>query len=321
MSKLRFVMAGPGPSLGLGLGLGATKCSYLANRQNPRKCHTHPPAAARLRAAFRRPAVSSGASVTNEAQAARSAEDNVRTYRFVKEYPAKTGVKSSQSGNPSHCFGAGASLRGPTGEGAAYSPTLVASARMATIAVTASRASGPEARTVTCCPLLAPSCMTASTLFRSACFAPALSWIVQSNFAAATDSAPAGRACRSPASVIVSSQLSGMACLLCRFEHGLDVAAARGGDGGRHRTLHERRVGHHHRGRQVLGIGEQRSDGEHRAAQVWQDDDAGPAVGQPDCALDLVDAGADAPVIGAAGGADDDAGSADLSREFRRTFG
>src|SRR5580698_4229356 len=68
---------------------------------------SHPPAG---------PGVSSGASVTNEAQAARSAEDNVRTYRFVKEFPAKTGVKSSQSGNPSHCFGAGASLRGPTRE-------------------------------------------------------------------------------------------------------------------------------------------------------------------------------------------------------------
>ena len=27
--------------------------------------------------------------------------DNVKVYRFVKDYPAKTGVKSSQSGKPS----------------------------------------------------------------------------------------------------------------------------------------------------------------------------------------------------------------------------
>jgi hypothetical protein len=28
--------------------------------------------------------------------------DNVKDYRFVSDYPAKTGVKSSQSGKPSH---------------------------------------------------------------------------------------------------------------------------------------------------------------------------------------------------------------------------
>jgi hypothetical protein len=28
--------------------------------------------------------------------------DNVKDYRFVRDYPAKTGVKSSQSGNSSH---------------------------------------------------------------------------------------------------------------------------------------------------------------------------------------------------------------------------
>jgi hypothetical protein len=30
--------------------------------------------------------------------------DNVKDYRFVRDYPAKTGVRSSQSGIPSHCW-------------------------------------------------------------------------------------------------------------------------------------------------------------------------------------------------------------------------
>src|ERR1700678_775750 len=192
---------------------------------------------------------------------------------------------------------------------------------MATSAATAAWASGPLARTVSCCPLLAPSCMTASTLFASASLAPTLSRTVAPNFAAATDSAPAGLACRSPASTTVASQLSGMTGLLRRFEYGLDVAAGGGGDGGRHRTLHERRVGHHHPGREIGRVGEQGTDGEHGTAQVWHDDDARPAVGQPERLLHLVDAGPEAPVIGAAGRADDHAGPADLSGEFRRALG
>ena len=32
----------------------------------------------------------------------RMVPDNVKDYRFVRDYPAKTGVKSSQSGNSSH---------------------------------------------------------------------------------------------------------------------------------------------------------------------------------------------------------------------------
>jgi hypothetical protein len=35
----------------------------------------------------------------------RNLANNVLDYRFVKDRPAKTGVKSSQSGNPSRCFG------------------------------------------------------------------------------------------------------------------------------------------------------------------------------------------------------------------------
>ena len=54
-------------------------------------------------------------------------------------------------------------------------PTLVASARMPIIRATASCASGPAARTVTCWPLDAPSPMTASTLLASARLAPTIS--------------------------------------------------------------------------------------------------------------------------------------------------
>jgi hypothetical protein len=63
---------------------------------------------------------------------------------------------------------------------------------MPIIVAAVSLASGPVARTVICWPLLAPSCMTASTLLALAWFAPTVSSTVESNFAAATDSAPAG---------------------------------------------------------------------------------------------------------------------------------
>lgn len=53
---------------------------------------------------------------------------------------------------------------------------------------TASRASGPVARTVTCWPLVAPSPMTASTLLAAAALAPTASSTEASNLAAATAS-------------------------------------------------------------------------------------------------------------------------------------
>src|ERR1700677_4708422 len=108
--------------------------------------------------------------------------------------------------------------------------------------------------------------MTASTLLASARLAPTVSSTDEANFAAATASAPAGRACRSPASVTDASQLSGMTRLLGGSKHGLDVSAGGGGDGGRDRAFHERSIGDGHLIGQIVGVGEQRADGGHRAA-------------------------------------------------------
>src|SRR5215471_20369421 len=102
-------------------------------------------------------------------------------------------------------------------------PTGVASARMPISAVTASAASGPAARTVICWPRVAPRPMTASTLLASAVLAPTVSSTADRNLAAITASDPAGRACRSPVSVIAASQLPGMTRLLGRLQHRLDV--------------------------------------------------------------------------------------------------
>src|ERR1700730_5287808 len=202
-------------------------------------------------------------------------------------------------------------------------PTRVASARMSIMVLTAFSASGPAARTVTCCPLVAPSPMTASTLLASARLAPTVSSTADSKAAAATASDPAGRAWRSPASVTVTvtSQLSGMTCLLARAQHRLDVPAGGGGDGGRDRALHERGIRDGDRLGEILGFGEQRADREHRAAQVGQDHHAGPGIGERERALDLGDAGRNAAVDRAAGGGDGHSSTTDLPGELGGSLG
>src|SRR5690348_13753009 len=146
---------------------------------------------------------------------------------------------------------------------------------MARMVATASSASGPCATTVTRWPLVAPRPMTPRTLLASALLVPTVSDTAEANFAAATASAPAGRACRSPVRVIVCSKLAGMARLLCRGENRLDVPASGRGYRGRDHALDEWRVGQLDRRRQVTGLAEQRPDGEHGTAQVGQDHHAG----------------------------------------------
>src|SRR6266853_1558287 len=121
---------------------------------------------------------------------------------------------------------------------------------MAIRAVTASWASGPAAATVTCWPLVAPRPITPRTLLASAVLPPAVTETAEANRPAATASAPAGRACRSPDSVTPCSQLADMTCLLCRCGDRLDVPARGGGDRRGDRALDERRVGEQH----ALGI-------------------------------------------------------------------
>src|ERR1700677_1146445 len=183
---------------------------------------------------------------------------------------------------------------------------------------TAFSASGPTARTVTCCPLLAPSCITDSTLFASTSAPPpTASCTADETCAAATDSAPAGRACRSPVRVIVASQFSGIARLLRGVEDGLEAAARGGGDRGGDRALDERGVRHLKRpGKVVKLISQQRPHGQHGAAQVRQDHHAGPGVRPPNRQRDLVDAGPQAAVVGPARGGNGDRSSADLASEL-----
>src|SRR5579859_3006398 len=122
---------------------------------------------------------------------------------------------------------------------------------------TAWLASGPVARTRTRWPLLAPSPITSSTLLASTLASPTTICTADAKPAAATASIPAGRACRSPDSVISASELSGMASLLRRGEHRLDVPP----DGGRHRrrdrSLHEGSVGQLDRFGKPFGFGQQ----------------------------------------------------------------
>src|SRR6266404_3491996 len=157
-------------------------------------------------------------------------------------------------------------------------PTLVASLKMAMSAATASRASGPAAETVRCWPLMAPRPMTPSTLLASAVWPPAVTLMAAANRPAATARAPAGRACRSPSRVISCSKLADMARLLRGRRDRLDVPARGRGDGGRDRALDERRVRDQHGGGLAVVV-QHRPDRQHRAAQIGQDDHAGPAVG------------------------------------------
>src|SRR5579859_5326609 len=148
---------------------------------------------------------------------------------------------------------------------------------MSMSAATASRASGPAALTVRCWPLVAPRPITPSTLLASAVWPPAVTDTVAANRPAATASAPAGRACRSPVRVMTCSQLADMTCLLCRGGDRLDVASRGGRNRRGDRALDERRVGEQH----ALGVAmvlEHGPDGKHRAAQVRQHDHAGAAL-------------------------------------------
>src|SRR5580692_10136226 len=205
------------------------------------------------------------------------------------------------------------------GLAAGQPPTLVASLRMAMRAATASSASGPAAETMTCWPVVAPRPITPSTLLASAVWPPAVTRTAEANRPAATERAPAGRACRSPARVMPRSQLADMACLR-RGGHRLDVPASGGRDRGGDGALHERRVGEQHVrvGAVVL---EHRLDGQYRAAQVRQHDDACAAVGEAETTGYLGRAGAKAAVVGAARRDDGHRAAADLSGEMGRPFG
>src|SRR6266568_9423647 len=167
-------------------------------------------------------------------------------------------------------------------------------------AATASWASGPAAETVTCWPLVAPRPITPSTLLASAVWLPAVTDTAEANRPAATASAPAGRACRSPARVMTCSQLADMTGLLGRGDDRLDVAARGGRDRRGDRALDKRRVGEQH----ALGVAmilEHRPDGEYRAAQVRQHDHAGAALGVAEPAFHLGRAGPEIAVVGAPG--------------------
>src|SRR5215472_5262691 len=85
--------------------------------------------------------------------------------------------------------------------------------------------------------------MMLSTLLASAQRPAAESSIDDSNFAAAIASDPAGRACRSPASVIEASELAGMPRLLGRACHGFDVAAHGGCNRRGHCAFDKWRIG------------------------------------------------------------------------------
>src|SRR5260370_23720527 len=121
-------------------------------------------------------------------------------------------------------------------------PTRVVSLRIAIRAVTASRASGPAAATVTRWPLVAPRPITPRTLLASAVCPPAVTETAEANRPAATASAPAGPARRAPASVMPCSQLAGMSCLLCGGGDRPHLSAAGGGHRRGHPAPGERRA-------------------------------------------------------------------------------
>src|SRR5487761_28333 len=190
-------------------------------------------------------------------------------------------------------------------------------------AATASSASGPSAETVTNWPLVAPSPITPRTLLASTVLLPAVTDTDAANRPAATASAPAGRACRSPVSVI-DSELAGMPCLLRRRGDGLQVGSRGGGHRRRHRPLHERRVGEHDaRARPVREpprLVKHCPHGKHRAAQVRQHEHARPRVGARDRPRHLLRARAELAVLRAAGGEHPHGPAADLAGEVRRAL-
>jgi SAM-dependent methyltransferase len=204
------------------------------------------------------------------------------------------------------------------GRSDAQPPTRVASLMILISAATASSASGPSAVTVTCWPLVAPRPITPSTLLASAVFAPAVSETAAVKLAAATASAPAGRACRSPASVIVS-ELAGMPSLLRGPGDRLQVRSRRGGHRRRDRALDERRVGEHYP--RVRLVPEHDPHGEHRAAEVGQDEHARARLRARHGRGDLLRARAEPAVVRAAGREDAHCTSAHLGGEVRRALG
>src|SRR5258708_3399552 len=174
------------------------------------------------------------------------------------------------------------------------------------MAVTASLPSRPGGLPVTTWPLVARMPITLSRLLASAVLASADSRIDDSNLAAAIASEPAGRACKSPASVTAASEipvaleLPGMTSLLCRARDGLDVTAHGGGDGRGHRTLDERRVGDGERLRQADLLRQQSAHSQDRSAKIRKDDHARAGGCRCEGAPDLVYARAEAAVVGAA---------------------
>src|ERR1700733_1859360 len=189
-------------------------------------------------------------------------------------------------------------------------PTRVAPPTIATSAPTASAASGPSAETVITWPLVAPTPITPRTLLASTVLLPAVTDTDAANRPAATARAPAGRACRSPVSVI-DSELAGMPCLLRGRGDGLQVRSRGRGHRRRHRPLHKRRVREHDaRARHVLEHG---PHGEHRAAQVGQYQHARARFGARHRARHLLGAGAQFAVLGAAGGEHPHGPPADLA--------
>src|SRR5438034_4048911 len=199
-------------------------------------------------------------------------------------------------------------------------PTLVASPRMAMSAATASRASGPAAETVMCWPLVAPRPMTPSTLLASAVLPSAVTDTAEANRPAATASAPAGRACRSPARTMARSQLADMTRLLSRGGDRLEVSAGRGGDRGGHRTLDERRVREQHAPGLAVVL-QHRPHRQYRAAQVGQHDHAGAVLGLADAAGHLGRTRAQVAVVGAARRDDRHGAAADLRGQVRGPAG
>src|SRR5258708_18350876 len=173
------------------------------------------------------------------------------------------------------------------------------------IAPTASLASWPVALTMTSWPLVAPRAMTDSTLLASALAVPTVIWTGDVNLPAATASEPAGRACRSPVRMTPASELSGMPRPLGCLGYRLDVAPDSRGDRCGHRSLDERGVGEHDRLGKDSRLGQQGPDGEYRAAQVGQDQNAGAGGRGADGAADLRDARADAPIVPATSRDDD----------------